>query len=363
MKKLLKTIPIVVLVFVILGLANAVSAFTAPTGSIQLRSDSASYTTGKTVTVTLSFPTFTFDEDVVVARGKVSYDTSKLQLESMSTTGIWSPITEGPGYNKTSGKFTLTADKAPAAGSDALIIKFTVKDNAAKGETPITIENVDILGGDFSVTPVSIKISEPAKDPDDDNQGGQGGNQGGNQGDDKESSSNKTADGVVSIPAGTENSITGTKLDPSSDIYAEMKAKLLENGYNNIFCAYELTVTGSTKNGITLTFNLGAENNGKQAMVLHKKSNGEYETFTATVKNGKISITVKEFSPFMVALKDKVDNNSGNKKEDNLPDSTLPDTGESGNPILVTLLVVAIGAAIVFFVKIKLIDKKSIKTE
>ena len=39
-------------------------------------------------------------------------------------------------------------------------------------------------------------------------------------------------------------------------------------------------------------------------MILHLKSNGEYEEFKGIVTDGKVKITVYELSPFVVGIKD-----------------------------------------------------------
>lgn len=78
-------------------------------------------------------------------------------------------------------------------------------------------------------------------------------------------------------------------------------------GYNKILGAYEFTLIGATSlvNPIDITFNVGTEYNGQMAYILHKKANGSYERFEEQVKNGKVTITVSELSPFVIAVKEK----------------------------------------------------------
>ncbi len=99
--------------------------------------------------------------------------------------------------------------------------------------------------------------------------------------------------------------VTGHILDKNAQVYTEMNEMMKKKGYTNIFEAYELTMK-STANGddITLTFKVGVENNDKRAYILHKKHDNTYEEFTGIVKNGEVKITVKELSPFMIALAD-----------------------------------------------------------
>lgn len=78
-------------------------------------------------------------------------------------------------------------------------------------------------------------------------------------------------------------------------------------GYNKILGAYELTLTGATSlvNPIDITFNVGTEYNEQMAYILHKKADGTYERFEEQIKDGKVTITVNELSPFVIAVKEK----------------------------------------------------------
>lgn len=155
---------------------------------------------------------------------------------------------------------------------------------------------------------------------------------------------NPTKVGYVTI-GGTGNTLTGAEIPNTDNIYTEMKAILNEKGFKTVHCAYELSATGDDiKNGVELTFDVGTKNNGKQAMILHKKSNGEYEEFIRTVENGKVKITVTEFSPFMVAVAETKPNgvnsqgsattntdNAGNEKETETTEQTPTDTNNTEN--------------------------------
>lgn len=130
---------------------------------------------------------------------------------------------------------------------------------------------------------------------------------------------NNTKIGYVSI-ASKDVSLVGNEIKNNENVYTEMANVLKNKGYNQINYAYELSATGNIKNGVELTFDVGTNNNGRQAMILHKKSNGEYETFERTVEDGKVKITVTEFSPFMVAVaetKPSGGNSQGSVNTDN----------------------------------------------
>lgn len=76
------------------------------------------------------------------------------------------------------------------------------------------------------------------------------------------------------------------------------------SGYT-VLNAYEVKADDYS-GSLTLTFPVGEEHNGKEYIVLHKTSSGAIKTYTGTVSDGKIVITVSSLSPFMVAVKDGV---------------------------------------------------------
>jgi len=98
--------------------------------------------------------------------------------------------------------------------------------------------------------------------------------------------------------------ITMKEIEKEDTTYTEMKNKLNNDGYTNIISAYELKLVKSHSGNIPVSFDVGTDNNGKVAIILHKKQDGSFETFEKTIENGKVSIEVTELSPFMVAIKD-----------------------------------------------------------
>lgn len=89
-----------------------------------------------------------------------------------------------------------------------------------------------------------------------------------------------------------------------TEIYKEMAKEFLNKKISNILGCFELTAYGEFHDNMKVSFTVGTDYNGRGVKVLHKKSDGTFETFTATVENGKVTITVNEFSPFMIALTD-----------------------------------------------------------
>lgn len=104
----------------------------------------------------------------------------------------------------------------------------------------------------------------------------------------------EAADGAV---------ITMSKLD--TDTTNDLKAKLSDKGYTNVIFAYDLDLYDYSHTGnLSLSLPIGSSYNGKEVVIFHKKHDGTFEEFTATVENGTANIEVTELSPFMVALKD-----------------------------------------------------------
>lgn len=110
----------------------------------------------------------------------------------------------------------------------------------------------------------------------------------------------------------------------------EMVTEVNNAGYTKVLGTYELTLTGATSlaNPIDITFDLGTEYNGQVAYILHKKANGSYERFEEQIKDGKVTITVSELSPFVVAVKEKTENENNQKPTTNKGEKdTTPKTG------------------------------------
>ena len=110
------------------------------------------------------------------------------------------------------------------------------------------------------------------------------------------------------ISVNTEKSsdvvINAKEINESNNNYSKIVEKAKNNGYNQVYKAFEVKlINGDLKEGIDIIFDLGIENNGKQAIVVHLKADGTYEEFEKTVTEGKVSVNVTELSPFLVALK------------------------------------------------------------
>ena len=87
-----------------------------------------------------------------------------------------------------------------------------------------------------------------------------------------------------------------------------VKAEAIDKGYLNILGSYEVTVKENKEinNPINVTFKVGTDYNDKTICIVHQKKNGSYETFEKVAKNGKVTVTVNELSPFVLAVKGKL---------------------------------------------------------
>ena len=105
---------------------------------------------------------------------------------------------------------------------------------------------------------------------------------------------------------------------------------------------YDCYIEGEYEGKIRLTFAVGSEHNGKEAIVVHGKPAGGTETFYTTVENGKVSVEVGSLSPFMIAVeKDRIDggddeggNTPGGEGNEGGEGEKIPETGDASMPLL-----------------------------
>ncbi len=118
----------------------------------------------------------------------------------------------------------------------------------------------------------------------------------------------------VTLDNGTAVNIAPIEEDDKT--YTEMVAKLKKDGFNNTIGAYELEAYGPTTKGMKFTLDVDKKYNDKNVIILHKKKDNTYETLKGTVKDGKVTITVDELSPFVIALDDKTTGKTVTKVSD-----------------------------------------------
>lgn len=147
-----------------------------------------------------------------------------------------------------------------------------------------------------------------------------------------------TLENGTSIAMGKLNNVD------NKDIFTEMINELNKKGCGNIIGAYELTVYGTTTDNMKVSFTLGNMYNGKGVKILHKKHDNTYELFTTTVENGKATITVSEFSPFMIALSDSNDRGTAAPSEDTNNTTSAPNNAQTSSIDIVLYSILAIGS-------------------
>ena len=91
-----------------------------------------------------------------------------------------------------------------------------------------------------------------------------------------------------------------------SEIYKQMLDEVKKTSdTKNILGCYELEALGETYKGMEISFDIDEKYNGRIVKIFHRKKSGVFETFEVPVVNGKVTIKVDEFSPFMIVLTDK----------------------------------------------------------
>ena len=159
----------------------------------------------------------------------------------------------------------------------------TVKNN---GEGKVEVNGVDVATNGTITTPsYSSSIENVEKEP--------------------EEKQTTIVEGVTFKDNGDGLVVEGNIVSEKDSTYEEMIKMAANNGYTELFNMYEFHVkdNGELGKALTITFDLGNANNGKTAYVLHKKHDNTYEKWERKVEDGKVTITVDELSPFIVALK------------------------------------------------------------
>lgn len=128
------------------------------------------------------------------------------------------------------------------------------------------------------------------------------------------------------------------KLEQDNETYKVMAKELEKNGLKNIIGCYELEAFGTTYKDMKVSFSLGSKYNGKEVQILHRKKDNTYETFKTTVADGKATITVSEFSPFMIALSDTTNTTNNNNPTSDKKLDDEPKTGVADYTIFASVI-------------------------
>lgn len=110
-------------------------------------------------------------------------------------------------------------------------------------------------------------------------------------------------------------------IEPNTDEYDSYVSADPVKG-KEILGVYDITVSGTMDGKAQLTFQVGSEYDGRNVIILHFNEDGSYDKYTGTVENGQVTISVDEFSPYVIALDDAEANN------------VAPQTGDTSSPVL-----------------------------
>lgn len=115
--------------------------------------------------------------------------------------------------------------------------------------------------------------------------------------------------------------MTVRAIEPNTDEYDSYVSVDPVKG-KEILGVYDITVSGTMDGKAQLTFQVGSEYDGRNVIILHFNEDGSYDKYTGTVENGQVTISVDEFSPYVIALDDAEANN------------VAPQTGDTSSPVL-----------------------------
>ena len=101
----------------------------------------------------------------------------------------------------------------------------------------------------------------------------------------------------------------------------------------------DISLSGSFTGPLTITLPVGTQYNGEKVTILHAKREGTLETYTATVRNGKVTFDVTNLSPFAVFTRDGQDD--------------IPKTRDTSSAWIWWALLAVSGAGIITFVMFK----------
>lgn len=169
---------------------------------------------------------------------------------------------------------------------------------------------------------------------------------------DKTSYVNELMDNVSVDTSNNQSvAIAAQNLDKASNDYLTIVETAKKMGYGNILNTYELhVVSGEISKGVNVIFNVNNEYNGKQALILHLKKDGTYQSVEKEIVDGKIDINVNELSPFLVAIKDE---NKGGNKEDNRVLDSVPKTKDNNITTILGILTLMTLSLLALAIKVR----------
>ncbi len=178
-------------------------------------------------------------------------------------------------------------------------------------------------------------------------------------------------DAVQTTLKDEENNIqVSAKLDPNATLVitpiektSELYGDLVVDLKNHIILqACDVSVTGGYVGEIQVTFDVDSEYNGEVLTVLHKKSDTTIEKLQNTVVDGKLTVTVTELSPFMVAVNNEnATENENNNQENNQTNQENSSDAKDETPKtgVTNITVIAVLGTILSILGLTIVAKKS----
>ena len=155
------------------------------------------------------------------------------------------------------------------------------------------------------------------------------------------------------------STVNVTPVNPNNSDYTDLMNSLDSTENVEVLVAMDVAIAGGSFNGgLELTFDVGAEHNGKTVDVWHLKDGSWQPEFApdgskAKVDNGKVTVSVDSLSPFVLLVNAEDDGNNGNGGTNPMPPTdpdqpsqpdapSVPKTGDSSMPMLwITLMALA----------------------
>ena len=120
---------------------------------------------------------------------------------------------------------------------------------------------------------------------------------------------------------GTKLTVKEAALSDTNLIKESFKKEKIE--VEKYLSAYDIHIDGGYEGEIFIIFDVGKQYEGRNVAIKHLLEDGTIETYTITVKNGKVSLTLDSLSPFVLALLEKVDIPAGDlSNEGNMSGNT-----------------------------------------
>lgn len=280
-------------------------------------------------------------ENIKVTVDKVSVNPSKIDLYRGDSMTFGVSVT-GEGNPSQSVKWSVSGENSSDTKISSVGSLSISKNESAETLTVKATSTIDTSKSAAATVNVKVKddtpeVTDPDKDPSDNNE--QGGsdieNPDENVTEDKSQKLEDDKNGIWVeglLPENTDLSVK--EIGKDNENYDELIEQVKGN---TILGVYDISLSNELSEGksIKLGFNVDEKYNGEDVIILHYKENDGItftETYKSTVKDGKVSIDVSGFSPYVIALDDAENNTNtnGNIDSDKNSDTSCDNTGNKG---------------------------------